>query len=123
MFPAVPDKWKDALFYQLRAQGGFLVSALRSQGKTDWISVKSLSGEPCVVKVPGWTTAVQNGKGDRIAVTKIGEDEFCIELKAGTEIVLSGGSKDIQPIVKPIPHAPDELNLYGVKKGKQLPED
>jgi hypothetical protein len=123
VFPAVPDKWKDASFYQMRAQGGFLVSASRSQGKTEWISVKSLSGEPCVIKVPDWTNAGQTGKGERFTVTKIGEGEFSIDLKAGDEIVLSSELKAIQPIVKPIPHTSGELNLYGVKAGKQLPKD
>ena len=120
IFPAVPDDWKDAAFDQLRAQGGFLVSASRSQGKTDWISVKSLSGEPCLVKVPDWKTAVQLGKGKRIQVTKIADGEFRIDLKTGEEIVLSSKNKEVKAIVKVIPHTSTELNLYGVKKGKQL---
>ncbi len=123
VFPAVPDQWKDAAFHQLRAQGGFLVSASRSQGKTDWVSVKSLSGEPCVVKVPEWATTVQVSKGKRIQVAKIAEGEFRIELKAGDEIVLSSSAKEISAVVKAIPHNSGELNLYGVKKGKQLPKD
>jgi len=123
VFPAVPDDWKDASFDQLRAQGGFLVSASRKQGKTDWISLKSLSGEPCVVKVPDWTTAVQIGKGKKIGFTKIAEGEFRIDLKAGEEVALSSGAKSSKPVVKAIPNSSGELNLYGLKKGKQLPQD
>lgn len=123
VFPALPDQWEEASFFQLRAQGGFLVSASRSQGKTDWISVKSLTGEPCVVKVPDWTTAVQTGNGKKIPVSKIAEGEFSIDLKAGDEIVLSPGSNGTKTLVKPVSHAPNELNLYGVKKGKQLLKD
>jgi len=123
VFPAVPDDWKEATFYQLRAQGGFLVSASRNQGKTDWISVKSLTGEPCVVKVPDWTNAVQMNKNKQIQVTKIGEGEFRIDLKAGEEIILASGIKATKPIVKAISHSLGELNLYGVKKGKQLPKN
>jgi hypothetical protein len=119
----VPDQWKEASFHQLRAQGGFLVSASRSQGKTDWILVKSLSGEPCIVKIPGWTAAVQIGKGKKIPISKIAEGEFRIDLKAGDEIVIASGEKATKPIVKSIPHSSEELNLYGVKKGKQLPEN
>ena len=123
VFPAVPDDWKDASFYQLRAQGGFLVSASRSQGKTEWISVKSLSGEPCVVKVPDWKTAVQTGKGMKTAINKISEGEFRIDLKAGEEIVLSSEVKNVETIVNEVSHINGEINLYGVKNGKQLTRD
>lgn len=120
VFPAVPEGWNEVSFDQLRAQGGFLVSAARTQGKTDWISVKSLSGEPCVVKVPDWTNAMQLNKGKQIQVTKIAEGEFRIDLKAGEEIILTSGIKATKPVVKAISHSSGELNLYGVKKGKQL---
>lgn len=123
VFPAVPKDWNDASFDQLRAQGGFLVSAARTQGKTDWISVKSLSGEPCVVKVPEWTNAVKLSKGRQIPITKVADGEFRIDLKAGEEIILSSGADAIKPQVKAISHSSGELNLYGVKKGKQLPKN
>ncbi|MBV5314970.1 MAG: hypothetical protein JZU47_16830 [Prolixibacteraceae bacterium] len=123
MFPAVPEDWNDASFDRLRAQGGFLVSASRTQGKTDWILIKSLAGEPCVVKVPDWATAVQMTKGKQIQVTKIAEGEFRIDLKAGEEIILTSGIKATKPVVKAIPHSSKELNLYGIKNGKQLPKN
>jgi hypothetical protein len=34
IFPAVPGQWKDAAFENLRAEGGFIVSARRVAGKT-----------------------------------------------------------------------------------------
>ena len=123
VFPAVPDQWKEASFHQLRAQGGFLVSAQRSAGKTDWISIQSLSGEPCVLKVPDWTMAFQTGSGEKFKITKIANGEFKIGLKAGNEIVLSSTSSQHKAIINPVSHQPNELNLYGVKKGKQLPND
>lgn len=123
VFPAVPDAWKDASFYHLRAQGGFLVSAVRSQGKTKWVSVKSLSGEPCIVKIPDWTIASQISKGDKIPVTKLAEGEFRIDLQAEAEVVLSSGARKAKTIIKPIAHRSVETNLYGVKKGQQLPVD
>jgi alpha-L-fucosidase 2 len=123
VFPAVPDDWKEASFHQLRAQGGFLVSASRSQGKTDWISVKSLSGEPCVVKVPNWTNAVQTGKGKKIPVSKIAQGEFKIDLKTGEEILLKSSENEINAEILPVACMKDEKNLYGVKKGKNLKND
>jgi len=38
-------------------------------------------------------------------------------------VLVSSGSENTQIIVQPDPHSPGELNLYGVKKGKQLPND
>lgn len=46
IFPAVPDKWQDVSFRDFRAQGAFLVSAVREAGKTRSVEVKSLAGEP-----------------------------------------------------------------------------
>jgi hypothetical protein len=123
VFPAVPEGWNEVSFDQLRAQGGFLVSASRTQGKTDWILIKSLAGEPCVVKVPDWATAVQMTKGKQIQVTRIAEGEFRIDLKAGDEVILTSGIKATKSVVKAISHSLGELNLYGVKKGKQLPKN
>ncbi|MDR1485830.1 MAG: hypothetical protein LBT09_13540, partial [Planctomycetaceae bacterium] len=49
IFPAVPAEWKDAAFQDLRAEGAFLVTAVRKDGKTSWVKVKSLAGELCRV--------------------------------------------------------------------------
>ena len=53
VFPAVPtasNKWDEAVFHDLRAEGAFLVSARWQNGKTSWIRIKSLAGEPCRIK-------------------------------------------------------------------------
>jgi len=123
VFPAVPDQWKDASFYQLRAQGGFLVSAARSQGKTDWVSLKSLVGEPCILKIPDWTNACQINNENKFKVTKIAEGEFKINLKIGDEIILTQKDEKVKAVIKPIAHASELKNQYGVKIGKQMPED
>jgi hypothetical protein len=50
IFPTMPAAWGDAVFHNLRAEGAFLVSARRAAGKTQWVRIKSLAGEPCRVK-------------------------------------------------------------------------
>ncbi|MCE5185931.1 MAG: glycoside hydrolase family 88 protein [Planctomycetaceae bacterium] len=50
VFPAVPTDWKDAAFHNMRAEGAFLVSAVRQDGQTAFIRIESLAGEPCSVK-------------------------------------------------------------------------
>ena len=43
-FPAVPSVWPDAQFVGFRGEGGFLVSASRSKGHTEWVEVVSTYG-------------------------------------------------------------------------------
>ena len=43
-FPAVPSVWQDAQFLSFRGEGGFLVSASRRNGETDWVEVVSTRG-------------------------------------------------------------------------------
>ena len=46
----MPDAWRDVTFHKLRAEGAFLVSAVRRDGRTRWVRIESLAGEPCRVK-------------------------------------------------------------------------
>ena len=123
IFPAVPDLWKNATFNDLRAQGGFLVSASRSEGKTAWVQIKSLAGEPCIVKIPGWTNTFQHGKGKRYDIEPLGNNEFKINLSAGDVILIAPTNRPVKAIVQPVKHPTDEKNRYGVKKGQQLPKN
>ncbi|MGW0532195.1 glycosyl hydrolase family 95 catalytic domain-containing protein [Streptomyces sp. NPDC003032] len=49
VFPATPREWPQATVAGLRAPGAFLVDAVRSHGRTDWIRVRSEAGEPLVL--------------------------------------------------------------------------
>jgi hypothetical protein len=64
IFPACPNEWKDAVFHDLRAEGGFLVSASRKNGQTEWVRVKSLAGEPCRLQIDGKTQELRLAKGE-----------------------------------------------------------
>ncbi|MEV8421252.1 glycoside hydrolase family 95-like protein [Streptomyces niveus] len=46
VFPAVPGAWQDAQIHNLRTQGAFMVSARRDGGRTEYVRVRSLAGEP-----------------------------------------------------------------------------
>jgi len=39
LFPSTPEKWSDVSFSDLRAEGGFKVSAIRENGKTTWFTI------------------------------------------------------------------------------------
>ncbi|MEI6323775.1 MAG: glycoside hydrolase family 95-like protein [bacterium] len=92
IFPAMPTDWKDAVFHNLRAEGGFLVSAGRKDGKTAWVRIKSLAGEPCQVRVDG----------------KLHE----LKLAKGEEITLGDG----QPVIAPLPMEASAQNAWGSKQ-------
>ncbi len=50
VFPAVPSSWDDIRFDNLRAEGAFIVSAMRSKGKLIYISILSEKGGICKVR-------------------------------------------------------------------------
>jgi len=120
IFPAVPESWKEASFSNLRAQGGFLVSALRANSQTQWVYVKSLAGEPCVIKVLGWDSAYQVSKGAKFKIKALGNNEYSVDLKKGDEIIISNQSKLNKMILNQVNYNLPEQNIYGVKTGKQI---
>ena len=120
VFPAVPDEWQEATFRDLRAKGAFLVSASRAEGETQWVQIKSLVGEPCIVKIPGWTSAYQIGGDKKWEITSLGNNEFKINLAAGDVILLAPSASPVTAIVEPVTPLTPERNLYGVKKGQTL---
>ena len=48
--PAIPREWRDIHYKGLRAEGGFEVEVKRREGVTREIRIRSLFGQPCVVK-------------------------------------------------------------------------
>ena len=87
IFPAVPAAWQDVEFHDLRAEGAFLVSAKRCSGRTQWVRIKSLAGEPCRVR-PGMSGEIRV-KGDRQFTFKpVTPGLYQIDLKKGEEVLL-----------------------------------
>jgi len=89
VFPACPTQWPDVVFHNLRAEGAFLVSAGRKDGKTSWVRIKSLAGEPCRVQIDG----------------KVRE----LKLAKGAEVVLGEGA----PVVAPLPASNGKMDAWG----------
>jgi len=79
VFPAVPSRWHQAAFDDLRTEGGYRVSARRESDATVWLKVAaSCDGvvtirDPFAGRQPVWS---------RPGVTKAGQDWLC-RLKAG----------------------------------------
>jgi hypothetical protein len=49
VFPAIPKIWTELAFRDLRAEGAFLVTAKCKAGKTVYVRIESLAGEPCKI--------------------------------------------------------------------------
>jgi len=49
VFPAIPKVWTELSFRDLRTEGAFLVTAKRKAGKTVYVRIESLAGEPCKI--------------------------------------------------------------------------
>lgn len=52
IFPALPSSWQDIGFVQLRARPGVLVSAMRSEGSTRWVTLLSREAADVVLVNP-----------------------------------------------------------------------
>lgn len=88
VFPAVPAAWPEAVFTGLRAEGAFLVDAVRRGGRTAWIRIRSLKGEPCLLRTDLVDPRVASERSAG-ALQSLGNDLYEIRLAAGEEIVLA----------------------------------
>lgn len=50
IFPALPEAWQDAGFFQLRAQGAFLVSAKKREGQIERVAIFAETGGTLIVE-------------------------------------------------------------------------
>lgn len=87
VFPAIPVSWKEASFDGLLAKGGFEVSAVRKNGQTQFIKIKSLAGQPCVLKT-NLTGEIKSAGKRKFTVSKRSEGHLSIDLKRGEEVIL-----------------------------------
>lgn len=87
VFPALPDIWKDVEFHDFRAEGAFLVSARMQDGIISFIRLKSLAGEPCVLKADFTSEPKILGKS-RGKIEELENGCYKIDLKKGEEVIL-----------------------------------
>jgi alpha-L-fucosidase 2 len=121
VFPAVPrswNKWNDAVFHDLRAEGAFLVSAAWKDGRTSWIRIKSLAGEPCRIKTDLPENMVVHINGKPGQVKPSGAGVFELPLAKGDEAFLTETAQVI-PVVTPV--ASTWANPWGVKDPASKP--
>ena len=68
LLPALPPSWKNGSVSGLKARNGFEVNMEWKEGKLTRAEIKSLLGNPCVVRINGKTTNYTPAKGETIAI-------------------------------------------------------
>jgi hypothetical protein len=102
VFPAVPGAWLEAAFDRLRADGAFLVSAVRHERRTAWVRIESLAGGPCRLRIPDWdSVSVRASSGPVPRVTRTSAGEFAIALPRGAWVVLAPDAQSPLPALVP----------------------
>lgn len=82
LFPATPAKWADASFTDLRAEGGYKVSAMRKNGRTTWFSI--VASKNGIVRIKD-NFGTNNAKWSMKNVMKVGSN-FEVKLEKGKRL-------------------------------------
>lgn len=113
IFPATPAAWEDVVMHNVRAEGAFLVSARREKGKTVFVRIRSLAGEPCRMETD--LPAPVKIAGDAKIISNNG-NVLELDLKRGDEAILYSGDAPTELIVNPVPAQPESRNTFGLMK-------
>jgi hypothetical protein len=123
VFPAVPPAWPEAAFDNLRAEGAFVVSAVRSEGKTQWVRILSEVGGECRLRTDFGTPNLKawSATGPKTFQQEAGSIVFDTQPKEEFWVVCANVSSRLATAVgrlsvKPVAGRPAEFHFFGVKK-------
>jgi alpha-L-fucosidase 2 len=114
VFPAMPVEWPEGVFHDLRAEGAFLVSAGWKNGRTEWIRIKSLAGEPCRLATDLADGFLSSSPQPDCTATQVAPRLVEINVAKDGEILLRRDS-GVTPAIRPVPAADGISNHYGCK--------
>ncbi|RZL69531.1 MAG: hypothetical protein EOO93_01340 [Pedobacter sp.] len=89
VFPAVPKSWQNVSFTNLRAEGAFLVSALKEEGSYISVKINATQGGVLKIKLPFKTFILKGNQNQGIDVDNDGV--VAIKLKKGQVITFENG--------------------------------
>ena len=125
VFPAPPAAWTDVAFHRFRTQGAFLVSAKKEAGVTQFVSVESLIGSPCLIQtdIPNPKILINGKKAKRSQVKKTDDGFYELALKAGDTAMLTPAKwSQVELRIQALPVAEAKRNLFGLNdKTTRLP--
>jgi hypothetical protein len=109
VFPAVPAAWHDVTFHNLRAEGAFLVSAVRKNDKLQFIRIESLAGEPCRV-----VTDMPHPAATGFQIKQLADRDYELDLKKGQTAILTPGGTAVEAAIAPVSPQKERENFYGL---------
>ncbi len=115
IFPAAPDAWSDVVFHHWRAEGGFLVSAARVDGRTAWVRVESLAGEPCRVRAEFEETP-RLIASDGVTLAALDNNRYALGLRKGETAILVDPAYEGEPLVTPVDGSMPTNPLFGLRR-------
>ena len=115
VFPGVPDAWRDVTFHKLRAEGAFLVSAVRRDGQTRWVRIESLAGQPCRIQTD-LAGPVKVASDRELAITTLPGGVLKLDLRQGEAAVLYSGNTQPPLDVEPVARQTGIANWFGSRK-------
>ena len=106
IFPAVPEcLGANCAFRQLRAEGAFLVSAERRAGKTAYVQIESLAGQPCAITLydsgDSETLKLKDSAGKSVMAKRIAKNTWSFETQKG--VTYFWGRKSAGRKTPPVP--------------------
>jgi alpha-L-fucosidase 2 len=109
VFPALPDGWKDVAFHNFRVEGAFLISASRKDGKTSFVRIKSLKGEPCVI-CPAIDGIPRIESQNNNKIVELEKGCYILDIRRGEEVILYQGDSKPEFIIEPLALEPGGFN-------------
>jgi len=108
VFPAVPAAWPDVAIAGLRTQGAFEVSAMRKNGTTQWVMVKSLAGETFRIRpnITGELKIKSDGN-----IEEIDKGLYQLRLKKGQKALFARTDFTAEPLIQPVSSKPYHFGL------------
>lgn len=119
VFPGLPATWPDAVFAGMLAEGGFEVTARRSNGSTVFVQVKSLrvGTSPPVVCDTDMTTEQQPASPPAGVIFFPNGTLILSPMAEGQVVVVAAkGATAADLLVAPLPGDRDEYNYWGSPK-------
>ena len=101
--------------HNFRTEGAFLVSAVRRAGRTDFVRVRSLAGEPCRV-LPGGLAGPYDVKstadGTPVPFTSNGDGSLQLTLARNADVVIT--TRGSAPALTIAPAGPNTKRYWGL---------
>jgi alpha-L-fucosidase 2 len=120
LFPTMPDRWNDAYFENLRAEGAFLVTAKLEEGEVAGALIVSEAGLRCEIVNPYGTGKVVVSRLDQVAAAQTleGESVRFETAPGGQYLLVREGSPVTAATLTPTEFKRTKLdrNLYGSKQ-------